>query len=158
MVDNSSYKIPDVIVCLSHFRLLVSGTDSHSSNGSINLLFYPVRRGSACRQLHPLPTIVQTDLTGADPFKTKKYYKKLSQDLTDEEVAINKQQYEEIIANEFPEEDMIDMAFRDKVSTTSKTSFISFFLGQRIGTQNLDPQCELKFQCQVITIRILGKR
>ena len=92
---------------------LLAGTDSHSSNGSINLLFSPVRRGSACRQLHPLPTILQTDLTNSDQFKTKKYYKKLS--LTEEEVATNKELYEEIVANEFPEEDMVDKAFRDKV-------------------------------------------
>ena len=102
--------------------------DSHSSNGSLNLLFSPVRRGSACRQLHPLPTIVQTDLTTSDQLKSRKYYKKLAQQLTEEEAAYNKQLYEEIIANEFPEEDMVDKAFRDKVtalhSATDQSSVI----------------------------------
>ena len=94
--------------------LSLPGTDS-SSNGSINLLFSPVRRGSACKQLYPLPTIVQTDLTNYDQCKTKKYHKKTPDLLTDEEAATNKQRYEEIIANEFPEEDMSDNEFRDKV-------------------------------------------
>jgi len=105
--------------CLSAASL---GTDSHSSNGSINLLFSPVRRGSACRQLHPLPTILQTDLTNSDQFKTKKYYKKLS--LTEEEVATNKELYEEIVGNEFPEEDMVDKAFRDKDKELALKSWI----------------------------------
>ena len=121
---------------------ITAGTDSHSSNGSINLLFSPVRRGSACRQLHPLPTIMQTDLTNSEQFKTKKYYKKLS--LTEEEAATNKELYEEIVGNEFPEEDMVDKAFRDKVQYQISNIIIRAnsvsFLGQRIGPQILDPQ------------------
>ena len=125
---------------------MISGTDSHSSNGSINLLFSPVRRGSACRQLHPLPTILQTDLTNSDQFKTKKYYKKLA--LTEEEATTNRELYEEIVGNEFPEEDMVDKAFRDKVEHLieqlyqSRANSVSF-LGQRTGPQILDPQCKL---------------
>ena len=105
----------------------MSGADSHSSNGSINLLFSPVRRGSACKQLYPLPTIVQTDLTNYDQCKTKKYHKKLPDLLTVEEAATNKQRYEEIIANEFPEEDMNDNEFRDKVRFLYFILFINFF-------------------------------
>ena len=101
---------------------LTSGTDSHSSNGSINLLFSPVRRGSACRQLHPLPTILQTDLTNSEQFKTKKYYKKSC--LTKEEAATNNELYEEIVGNEFPEEDMVDKAFRDKVKQLTSNVII----------------------------------
>ena len=56
---------------------------------------------------------MQTDLSNLEQFKTKKYYKKSS--LTEEEAAINKELYEEIVGNEFPEEDMVDKAFRDKV-------------------------------------------
>ena len=49
----------------------------------------------------------------SDIFKTKKYYKKPI--LTDEEMSFNNELFEEIMANEFPEEDMIDKSFRDKV-------------------------------------------
>ena len=94
-------------------RKSVSATEHSSSNGSINLLFLPLRRGSACRQIHPLPTIVQTDLSGADSLKTRKYHRKA--DITDEEIAHNNELYDEIIMNEFPAEDMIDKSFRDKV-------------------------------------------
>ena len=95
-------------------RQSVAATEHSSSNGSINLLFLPLRRGSACRQIHPLPTIVQTDLSlSADSLKTRKYHRKA--DLTDEEAAHNNELYDEIIMNEFPTEDMIDKSFRDKV-------------------------------------------
>ena len=88
---------------------------------------------------------MQTDLTNSEQFKTKKYYKKLS--LTEEEAATNKELYEEIVANEFPEEDMVDKAFRDKVRDEISNVIIRAnsvsFLGQRIGPQILDPQCKL---------------
>ena len=58
--------------------------------------------------------------------KTKKYHKKLPDLLTVEEAATNKQRYEEIITNEFPEEDMNDNEFRDKVREFYY-SFHSFF-------------------------------
>ena len=35
--------------------------------------------------------------------------------LTDEEVGLNEQVFKETIANEFPDEDMLDKTFRDKV-------------------------------------------
>ena len=35
--------------------------------------------------------------------------------LTDDEISHNKDLFEEKIANEFPEEDMLDKSFRDKV-------------------------------------------
>ena len=35
--------------------------------------------------------------------------------LTDEEMSFNNELFEEIMANEFPEEDMVDKSFRDKV-------------------------------------------
>ena len=109
-------------------RKSFSATEHSSSNGSINLLFLPLRRGSACRQIHPLPTIVQTDLSGADSLKTRKYHRKA--ELTDEEVAHNNELYDEIIMNEFPAEDMIDKSFRDKVKIEemilSRSSFEMF--------------------------------
>ena len=78
------------------------------------MLFLPLRRGSACRQIHPLPTIVQTDLSlSADSLKSRKYHR--GAELTDEEAAHNNELYDEIIMNEFPAEDMIDKSFRDKV-------------------------------------------
>lgn len=95
----------------------LTATEHSSSNGSINLLFLPLRRGSACRQIHPLPTIVQTDLSGADSLKTRKYHR--GAELTDEEVAHNNDLYDEIIMNEFPSEDMEDKSFRDKVKAGS---------------------------------------
>ena len=91
------------------------GTDHNSSSGSINLLFSPVRRGSACRQLHPLPTIVASDLGNTDGGKVKKYVKKEAEQLTEAEIAHNNDLYEEIVDNEFPAEDMLDKSFRDKV-------------------------------------------
>ena len=126
----------------------ISGTDSNSSNGSINLLFSPVRRGSACRQLHPLPTIVQADLAAAELFKVKKYIK--SNELTEDEIESNNRIYEEMILNEFPPEDMIDKSFRDKVREASKKLeffFLEiFYLGQGAGSQVLGPQrkCQRK--------------
>ena len=51
-----------------------SGTDD-SSIGSVNNL--GVRRGSACRQLHPLPTIQQVDQGVGDMLKMKQYVKKV---------------------------------------------------------------------------------
>ena len=49
----------------------------------------------------------------SDIFKSKKYYKKPI--LTEEEMSFNNELFEEIMANEFPEEDMVDKSFRDKV-------------------------------------------
>ena len=37
--------------------------------------------------------------------------------LTDEEIAANERVFNETIANEFPDEDMLDKTFRDKVVT-----------------------------------------
>ena len=93
--------------------IIYSATEHSSSNGSINLLLLPLRRGSACRQIHPLPTIVQTDLGTTDSLKARKYNRKVN--LTEEEIAHNTELYDEIIINEFPEEDMVDKSFRDKV-------------------------------------------
>ena len=97
------------------------GTDHNSSSGSINLLFSPVRRGSACRQLHPLPTIVASDLGNTDGGKVKKYVKKAAEQLTEAEIAHNSDLYEEIVDNEFPAEDMLDKSFRDKVEPDPHT-------------------------------------
>ena len=74
-----------------------------------------MRRGSACRQLHPLPTIVASDLGNTDGGKVKKYVKKEAEQLTEAEIAHNNDLYEEIVDNEFPAEDMLDKSFRDKV-------------------------------------------
>ena len=43
--------------------------------------------------------------------------------LTEDEVLQNKETFEDIIANEFPAEDMVEKSFRDKVR-----SFSFFFL------------------------------
>ena len=106
------------------------GTDHNSSSGSINLLFSPVRRGSACRQLHPLPTIVASDLGNTDGGKVKKYVKKAAEQLTEAEIAHNNDLYEEIVDNEFPAEDMLDKSFRDKVEPDPHTRqlYQMFFL------------------------------
>ena len=91
-----------------------------------------MRRGSACRQLHPLPTIVASDLGNTDGGKVKKYVKKEAEQLTEAEIAHNNDLYEEIVDNEFPAEDMLDKSFRDKVgprpshSTTLSNVFCVF--------------------------------
>ena len=41
------------------------------------------------------------------------------ENLSDEEIALNKELFNEIIANEFPQDDMTDKAFRDKVRSKS---------------------------------------
>ena len=52
-----------------------SSVTDDSSIGSVNNL--GVRRGSACRQLHPLPTIQQVDQGVGDLLKMKQYVKKV---------------------------------------------------------------------------------
>jgi len=107
---------------------LVSSTDERGSppgspepadsGGSFNspALVVPglvVRRGSACRVLHPLPTIVQPEHN--EPAESRRYIKKeAGVTLTDEEIAANERVFNETIANEFPDEDMLDKTFRDK--------------------------------------------
>merc|ERR1711874_558711 len=71
-----------------------------------------MRRGSACRQLHPFPTIQQVEQGNNAMDTTKQYVKKTT--LTNDEILHNNEIYEDIIANEFPEEDMTDKSFRDK--------------------------------------------
>lgn len=72
-----------------------------------------VRRGSACRVLHPLPTIVQPE--HIEPVEVRRYIRKEpGVPLTDEEVSSNEQIFNETIANEFPEEDFLAKTFRDK--------------------------------------------
>ena len=85
-------------------------------------MFLPLRRGSACRQIHPLPTIVQTDLSTSDSLKIRKYHRKA--ELTEEETAHNNELYDEIIMNEFPAEDMVDSSFRDKVEQRNLDKFV----------------------------------
>ena len=51
-----------------------SGGEEISENG--HRLLLGLRRGSACRQLHPLPTIQQID-NGIGEIKTKNYIKKV---------------------------------------------------------------------------------
>ena len=51
------------------------GVTDDSFIGSVNNL--GVRRGSACRQLHPLPTIQQVDQGVGDMLKMKQYVKKV---------------------------------------------------------------------------------
>ena len=108
-----------------------SGAEETSENG--HRLLLGLRRGSACRQLHPLSTFQQID-NGIGEIKTRDYIKKVencnletklfinstTQDkLTEDEVLQNKELFEDLIANEFPEEDMIEKSFRDKVRSFS---------------------------------------
>jgi len=97
-----------------------SSVTDDSSLGSISQL--GLRRGSACRQLHPFPTIQQVDQIMSDQNKTKQYVKKAN--LTDDEILYNKELFENIIANEFPEEDMIEKSFRDKDKDLALKSWI----------------------------------
>ena len=65
----------------------------------------------------------------------------LQTNLTDDEILHNKELFEDILANEFPEEDMADKSFRDKVPSFSNIiqhSFELLFLGQRLGPQVMD--------------------
>ena len=52
-----------------------SSVTDDSSTGSISQL--GVRRGSACRQLHPLPTIVQAEQGMGEMHKAKQYVRKV---------------------------------------------------------------------------------
>ena len=131
-----------------------SSVTDDSSAASLSQL--GVRRGSACRQLHPLPTIQQVEQSMGDMAKAKQYVKKvhiqqvviviaysllLQTNLTDDEILHNKELFEDILANEFPEEDMADKSFRDKVPSFSNIiqhSFELLFLGQRLGPQVMD--------------------
>ena len=65
----------------------------------------------------------------------------LQTNLTDDEILHNKELFEDILANEFPEEDMADKSFRDKVPSFNNIiqhSFELLFLGQRLGPQVMD--------------------
>jgi len=89
--------------------------DSGGSSSGPGLLVpgLVVRRGSACRVLHPLPTIVQPE--HIEPVEGRRYIRKApGVPLTEEETALNEQVFKETIANEFPDEDMLDKTFRDK--------------------------------------------
>ena len=52
-----------------------SSVTDDSSIGSVNNL--GVRRGSACRQLHPLPTFLQVEQGVGNMLKMKQYVKKV---------------------------------------------------------------------------------
>ena len=70
MMDHCSDETDSFSDCGS----LATSTDHSSSTGSLNQL--GARRGSACRTLHPLPTILQTDLQ-LDTTRPRQYIRRV---------------------------------------------------------------------------------
>ena len=92
------------------------------------------RRGSTCKQLRPLTTFVKSDNQNCENIAEKVYIIKVmiehifslleiysQENMTDVEEEQNKKLYEEILATDFPEENMKDKNFRDKVTELGKT-------------------------------------